>query len=119
MANVQFENPSQGIERRVHERRELPSVYIQVQGKTLHTANWSLGGMAIEGANGTLSTGALISIEEMGLGENDLVSVHVRGRVSRADAANDHTIIQFLDIDPVAHTLLTTCLKEFDNVYSQ
>ena len=55
-----------GKSRRVHERGDDQAIKLKIAGKTYVCINWSLGGFLIEGYDGGLTMGSLMTIEEIG-----------------------------------------------------
>jgi hypothetical protein len=92
--------------KREHERVSDPAIRMQIGSKIYSSINWSLGGVLIEGYEGGLSTGSLLSITELGLGRGVMTMVNVRARVIRADAEASYLALQMLEIDQSAYAIL-------------
>ena len=52
--------------KREHDRVSDPSIRLKIGAKIYHSINWSLGGILIDGYEGGLSSGSLLSITEIG-----------------------------------------------------
>lgn len=101
MANTSDEN------RRMHGRISDPEIKLKIAGRVYVSANWSLGGFLIEGYEGGLTTGSLLSIEGIGsVSAKKMTKVAVSARVVRADAGAGHLALNILDIDTAAYAVL-------------
>lgn len=112
MAKPNKDNTVKHQERRESKRQADPSLAVKIDGKTYKTTNWSMGGMFIEGYEGTLTTGALVTVGAFGASIKKLTDVNVRARVINADQEKKYISINFLDLDGPAFGLL----KEFINL---
>jgi len=101
MANTGGEN------RRLHERISDPEIRLKIAGRIYESINWSLGGFLVEGYEGGLTTGSLLSIEELGSAyAKNMTKVAISARVIRADAEAGHLALNILDIDTAAYAVL-------------
>jgi hypothetical protein len=91
---------------RRHARSGSSSLGLTLHGRAYAAADWSLGGVLIEGYEGGLTPGALLTVDEIGIEGGDMTPVAIRARVSRVDAALDHVVINFLDVDDAAYRIL-------------
>ena len=93
--------------RRLLERQSDPAIKLKIAGKTYVCVNWSLGGFLIEGYEGGMTTGSLLSIEGMGAATaKNMTKVAVSARVIRADSEAGNLALNILDIDSPAYNLL-------------
>ncbi|MBT3238246.1 MAG: hypothetical protein HOL37_01300 [Rhodospirillaceae bacterium] len=96
-----------GKSRRVHERGDDPAIKLKIAGKTYVCINWSLGGFLIEGYDGGLTMGSLMTIEEIGASSaKNLTKTTISARVVRADSGAGHLALNILDIDSAAYGIL-------------
>ncbi|NQU59122.1 MAG: hypothetical protein HQ513_17970 [Rhodospirillales bacterium] len=96
--------------KRDHDRVSDPVIRLKIGSKIYSTVNWSLGGVLIDGYEGDLSTGSLMSIKEIGLARGVMTEVNVRARVIRADEGASILAIQMLEIDQSAYTIMQKLL---------
>jgi hypothetical protein len=96
--------------KREHDRVSDPAIRLQIGSKIYRSINWSLGGVLIDGYEGGLSTGSLLSINELGLSRGVMTPVNISARVIRADAGANHLAIQMLEIDQSAYAILQKLL---------
>ncbi|MHA1597572.1 MAG: hypothetical protein ACTSV1_02525 [Alphaproteobacteria bacterium] len=91
--------------RRQHERISDPAIKLKIAGKNYVSVNWSLGGFLIEGYDGALSTGALLTIEGISAANaKSMTPVAISARVVRSDSGN--LALNILDIDSDAYQVL-------------
>lgn len=95
-------------DRRESVRIDDPALVVRVDGKTYKTVNWSMGGLLIEGYDGSLTTGALVTVAALGANTKDLTDVCIRARVVRSDHENKYIAVNFLGLDSSAFSLLRT-----------
>jgi hypothetical protein len=98
------------VNKREHERVSDPSIRLKIGAKVYHSINWSLGGALIDGYQGGLSTGSLLSITEIGLSRGVMTPVKVQARVIRADDEISILAVQMLEIDQSAYAILQKLL---------
>jgi hypothetical protein len=91
---------------RRHERSGNPALSVTLHGRTYTTADWSMGGVLIEGYDGVLTSGALLTVEEMAAEGDTMTPVAIRARVSRVDTARRRLVVNFLDVDDAAYQIL-------------
>ncbi|MBC8267957.1 MAG: PilZ domain-containing protein [Rhodospirillaceae bacterium] len=96
--------------RRDHERVSDPSIRLKIGAQVYHSINWSLGGILIDGYDGVLSPGSLLSITEIGLNRGVMTPVKVQARVIRADDEFSVLAVQMLEIDKSAYAILQKLL---------
>jgi len=96
--------------KREHERVSDPAIRLKIGAKIYRSINWSLGGVLIDGYQGGLSAGSLLSITEIGLGKGIMTPVKVQARVIRADEEASFLAIQMLEIDQSAFAILQKLL---------
>ncbi|MDH5488963.1 MAG: hypothetical protein OEX17_03440 [Rhodospirillaceae bacterium] len=108
MATTNTDQTGAGDERRNDVRIDDPSLVVKVDGKTYNTVNWSMGGFLIEGYEGALSTGALLTVAALGTNAKDLTDVCIRARVVRSDPEKGYIAVNFLGLDSSAFSLLRT-----------
>ena len=108
MATEKTEQPDNTDDRRESIRIDDPSLVVKVDGKTYNTINWSMGGFLIEGYEGALSTGALLTVAALGTNVKDLTDVCIRARVVRSDPEKGYIAVNFLGLDSSAFSLLRT-----------
>ncbi len=99
-------------ERRLRERVADASLAVSFKGTTHTAANWSLGGFVIEGYRGSLTPGALLSIDAVGKAGGKLTKVKVRARVVRANARKQALAVNFLGLDRCAYGVLHEVMAE-------
>ncbi len=99
-------------ERRLRERVSDASLAVAFKGATHTAANWSLGGFVIEGYRGSLTPGALLSIDAVGKAGGELTKVKVRARVVRANARKQSLAVSFLTLDSRAYSVLHDVMSE-------
>ena len=99
-------------ERRRHERVARPAITVSFDGETYRTESWSLGGFLIEGYDGRLSPGALLTVDALGTLDGALEPVVVRSRVVRADPESGRLVVSFLDVDDRAYHVLQDFMSE-------
>jgi len=99
-------------ERRLRERISDGSLAVAFKGTTHTAANWSLGGFVIEGYRGSLTPGALLSIDAVGKAGGELTKVKVRARVVRKNARKQSLAVSFLDLDSCAYGVLHEVMSE-------
>lgn len=95
---------------REHNRVADPAIRLKIGAKIYQSINWSLGGILINGYEGGLSTGALVSITQLGLSRGVMTTVKVSGRVIRADDEAAILAIQMLEIDQPTYAILQRLL---------
>lgn len=95
-----------GEDRRRHERFTAPAVTLAFNGGRHTTESWSLGGFVIDGYQGGLSAGALISVEGICTPGSELTPIEVRARVVRINRAESRLVVSFLDLDGRAYSVL-------------
>ena len=59
----------------------------------------------IDGYDGQLSAGSLLTITKIGSIREDMTAVDIRARVIRADSAAGHLAVQILEIDTPAYSV--------------
>jgi hypothetical protein len=96
--------------KREHDRVSDPAIRLKIGAKIYRSLNWSLGGVLIEGYEGGLSTGSLLSILEIGLSRGVMSQVKVHARVIRADEGGGVLAIQMLELDQSAYAILQKLL---------
>ena len=69
-----------------------------------------MGGILIDGYEGGLSSGSLLSITEIGLSRGVMTPVKVQARVIRADDEFSILAVQMLEIDQSAYAILQKLL---------
>lgn len=99
-------------DKRVHERVSDPAIRLQIGSKTYRSVNWGLGGVLVDGYDGELSAGSLLTITEIGLSRGVMTPVNVQARVIRADATASHLALQMLEIDKSAYEILQKLLAK-------
>lgn len=99
-------------ERRLRERISDAILAVAFKGNTHTTANWSLGGFVIEGYRGSLTPGALFSIDAVGKAGGELTKVKVRARVVRTDSTKKSLAVNFLDLDGRAYGVLHEVMSD-------
>ncbi len=99
-------------ERRLRERISDTSLAVAFKGAIHTAANWSLGGFIIEGYRGSLTPGALLSIDAVGKTGGEMNKVSVRARVVRADHARRRLAVSFLDLDGRAYSVLHEVMSD-------
>lgn len=97
---------------RRHERGGEPAISVAFEGTSYSAVNWSLGGMLIEGYRGSLTSGALFNIFEIGPFGGRMTSVEVRARVVRIDPVTLQLVVSFLDLDNNAYRLLQAFMAQ-------
>lgn len=97
-------------DKREHERVTDPAIRLKIGSKIYSSINWSLGGVLIEGYEGGLSTGSLLSVTEIGLSRGVMSPVKVQARVIRADEGANVLAIQMLELDQSAYAILQKLL---------
>ena len=102
--------PASNSDKRVYERVKDPAIRLQIGSKIYSSINWSLGGVLIDGYEGGLSTGSLLSITEIGLSRGVMSPVKISARVIRASAEANLLAIQMLEIDQSAYAILQKLL---------
>lgn len=104
-------------ERRQHERISDPAIKLKIAGKIYTSINWSLGGFLIEGYDGELTTGSLLSIEGIGsVSAKKVTEVEISARVIRSDAEAGHLALNILDVDAAAFAVLQEQMAKKMNV---
>jgi len=101
-----------GEERRRHERFTAPAVTLAFNGGRHTTESWSLGGFVVDGYQGTLSAGALISVEGICTPGSEMTPIEVRARVVRIDRNERRLVVSFLDLDGRAYSVLQDLMAE-------
>jgi hypothetical protein len=101
-----------GEERRRHERFTAPAVILAFNGGSYATESWSLGGFVVDGYQGKLSAGALISVEGIGTSGSEMTSIEARARVVRIDREERRLVVSFLDLDGRAYSVLQDLMAE-------
>ncbi len=96
--------------KRQHDRISVPAIRLKIGSKTYRSINWSPGGVLIEGFQGGLSAGSLLSITAIGLSRGVMTPVKVGTRVIRADDEAGILAIQMLEIDHSAYAILQKLL---------
>jgi len=96
--------------KRQHDRGTDPVIRLKIGSKTYCSINWSLGGAMIDGYQGGLSTGSLLSITEIGLSRGIMTPVDIRARVIRAEEEASILAIQLLEIDQSAYAIMQKLL---------
>ncbi len=86
-----------------------PAIYVAVGDRTYDSVSWSMGGILINGYDGTLSAGSLLTITAIGGERDDLTDVEVRSRVVRGDSGQ--LVVSFLDIDERAYNVLRSLME--------
>lgn len=104
--------PKTNANQRAHDRVSDPAIRLQIGSKTYRSVNWSLGGVLIEGYEGELSAGSLLSITEIGLGRGVMTPVNISARVIRGDASSGFLALQMLEIDKSAYAILQKLLAK-------
>lgn len=99
-------------ERRTHQRVNDPSIRLKFEEKAYTSATWSLGGALIENYEGELSTGALLTITEIGLSRGVMTPVNIRARVIRSDSGTGHLALQMLELDQPGYAILQKLLAK-------
>ena len=108
----ELSKPFMTQERRLRERVSEASLAVTFKGATHTAANWSLGGFVIEGYRGSLTPGALFSIDAVGKPGSELTKVKVRARVVRANARKQVLAVSFLGLDSCAYDVLHKVMAE-------
>jgi hypothetical protein len=101
-----------GEERRRHERFTAPAVTLAFNGGRHTTESWSLGGFVVDGYQGSLSAGALISVEGICTPGSEMTPIEVRARVVRIDRKEKRLVVSFLDLDGRAFSVLKDLMAE-------
>ena len=70
-------NKPNGTEKRNDQRLADPDMNLKLGGKPYRSGNWSMGGILIDDYDGELSTGALLTITEIGSNLNKLTTVNI------------------------------------------
>ncbi len=99
-------------ERRLRERISDADLAVAFKGDTHRAANWSLGGFVIEGYRGSLTPGALFSIDAVGKAGGEMIKVTVRARVVRANDAKRILAVSFLALDGRAYGVLHEVMSD-------
>ncbi len=103
-------------ERRKHARHGRMGLIVRVGGQKYEVSNWSMGGFLLEHYNGSLSTGALVTVEEIGCDKTEMHKVELPARVVRLD---DNTMaVNYLSLDTQAYEFLTNALTQCGKVRS-
>ena len=97
-------------ERRQYQRVSTPAIAVRFDDDAWVTRDWSLGGFSIDDYDGTRTAGALVTIVGLSRPGGQPVSVHVRGRVIRADHSGRRLIVSFLHLDPGAYEVLSALM---------
>jgi hypothetical protein len=99
-------------DRRRHDRRLQPQLYLRIAGAVYRTVEWSYGGLVIEDYDGHLPTGALLQID--GLADEETYrdahppyQVDIRARVVRVMPERQHAVLSCLKIDDAAYRILS------------
>ncbi len=100
------------VDKRQHDRVSDPAIRLKIGSKLYCSINWSLGGVLIDGYEGGLSAGSLLSITEIGLSRGVMTPVKINARVIRADADANHLALQMLEIDQSAYAILQKLLAK-------
>lgn len=103
-------NAATASERREHTRVGRVKMAVRFRGDTYATTNWSMGGFYIEGYDGPLSTGSLITVESMGPKGGHMREVNLSARVVRT--SDNRLAVNFLNLDFQAYDLLQETLIE-------
>lgn len=92
-------------ERRRRARAAAPTIVLDLDGILIESSNWSRGGALVEDYEGRLTAGSLLAVTRMKRKGGNLVPVHIRARVVRAEDAGHRLAIQFLEVDRRAYEL--------------
>ncbi len=106
MATAIANHNDREIDRRDYMRDDLPLLSVNLGGTVYKTANWSMGGLLIDGYEGPLTAGALVTVGSIGTDELPVRKVNVRARVIRGDSQSGHLAVTFLGLDTPAYDLL-------------
>ncbi|MCW8915997.1 MAG: hypothetical protein OQK24_09115 [Magnetovibrio sp.] len=109
-------NQEFNAERRKHARHGRMGLIVRVGGLKYEVSNWSMGGFLLEEYDGSLSTGALVTVEEIGCAKTQMYQVQIPARVVRLD---DRTMaVNYLSLDIQAYEFLTNALTQCGEVRS-
>lgn len=109
--------PQTTKERRLHDRVGAPTLMLQFDGTLYAASNWSLGGALIDGYDGGLRPGALLTIDALGSDEQALHETRIPARVVRVSpSAGGGRIsmsisISFLALDDSAYGVLKQLMR--------
>ncbi len=99
-------------ERRHRERVSDASLAVGFKGETHTAVNWSLGGFVVENYRGSLTAGALLTIDGVGKAGGQMTEVAVRGRVVRVDRTTHILAVNFLGLDERAYAVLHDVMSD-------
>ncbi|MDA1089193.1 MAG: PilZ domain-containing protein [Proteobacteria bacterium] len=93
-------------ERRLNKRSKAQELELSIEGNSYATTNLSIGGSMVEGYDGALSAGALLSVKGIGSSGGKLTKVDIRARVNRANPEARQLALTFLELDTGAYEIL-------------
>jgi hypothetical protein len=106
--------PGGDADRRRHPRISAPALTVGYGGETFATADWSLGGLALSGYEGNLTTGSLFTIDRLATVGGGFAAVRISARVVRRDRRQRRLSVSFLHMDRRAFALLEAWMAERD-----
>ncbi len=99
-------------ERRRHKRAKTSALVLAIGGREYSTTNLSIGGSLVEGYDGPLTAGALLSVDGIGSSGEKLTKVEIRARVNRADPEARQLALTFLELDTGAYEILQNAMAK-------
>lgn len=109
-ANVEDLPDSDQNERRQHNRVEELELVVRLDGKTYKTVNWSMGGFLLDDFDGSLATGALVTVAGLGRDPKNIHKVDLPARVVRS--SERVMAVNYLSLDSEAYAFLQGIMSE-------
>ncbi|MBC8338738.1 MAG: PilZ domain-containing protein [Alphaproteobacteria bacterium] len=104
--------PAPKKERRLHKRSKTPTINLTIDGMSYRTSNLSIGGSLVEGYEGLLSAGSLLTITALVDTDGTLSDVEIRCRVIRGEPEAKRMAVTFLELDATAYDILQNAMAK-------